>query len=73
MKLIKADRFRDTCFEAGSVPDMRTVHSWVKDGLIPGVIINGRAYIDLDKWDSMVPTNNDHEFNELISRVIGAG
>ncbi|PKY11813.1 hypothetical protein B1757_02295 [Acidithiobacillus marinus] len=71
MKLIKADRFRETCFEEGSAPDMRTVHSWVKDRLVPGVIINGRTYIDLDKWESMVPNDNDNEFNELIARVIG--
>lgn len=51
MKLIKVDRFRQIYFGPESAPDARTVRSWVENGDIPGVVINGRVYVDQERWE----------------------
>ncbi len=71
MKLIKIDRFRSICFEEGSAPDRRTVRSWIDGGIVPGMVINGHAYVDLEKWEALSLTQGQQEIGDLILKVIG--
>lgn len=70
MKLIKLDRFRRMYFEAGSAPDSRTIKSWIEKGAIPGVVINGRVFVDQERWEGTWRGNIDSDVSSLMERVL---
>ncbi len=50
-RLKKGSKFRYEHFDSGSEPDLRTIRAWVIDGRLPGRIINGHPYIDMDRYE----------------------
>lgn len=63
MKLATVPEFRARCFTEESRPDPRTVRRWVREGEIPGRVIGGITYVDLDAWANTTG-------NELADRVL---
>lgn len=54
MKLTPARRWIKETFEAGVTVD--TVCAWVEKQLIPGVIIDGKAFVDADRAAVLLDT-----------------
>ena len=69
LKLMKGTVWAQTYFDESSVPDKRTVHSWVEREVVPGKIINGVAYVFVNKWESML-LSKDSEVVDMISKVL---
>lgn len=71
---MKIDRFRQVYFEPESTPDSRTVRNWIENGDVPGVVINGRTYVDLDRWESSSFAHQHGQFDpdvaDLIAKVL---
>lgn len=51
MRLLLATKWAERYFDTASRPDPRTARKWVEIHEVPGRIINGVAYVDLDQWD----------------------
>lgn len=64
MRLQKATAWAATYFAEGSRPDPRTARRWVAEQIVPGRIINGVAYVDLDEWE------NPRTGNPLADRIL---
>lgn len=58
MRLQKATTWAETYFEEGSRPDPRTARGWIEKQIVPGRMINGVAYVDLDEWEQQPCTGN---------------
>lgn len=69
LKLMKGTEWAKTYFDESSVPDKRTVHAWVKNEIVPGRIINGVAYVFVNKWESMI-LSKDSDVADMISKVL---
>ena len=51
MRLMRPEQFRKTYFDESAAPDLRTIRSWIRNGELPGEIINGNAFVDADAWE----------------------
>jgi hypothetical protein len=65
MRLIKLSAFRQTYFEPGSAPTVRTLHADYEAGDLPGVMLGGRLYVDLDALSNPV----DHLVESVLQNV----
>ena len=54
MKLTPAKRWINETFEAGV--SVATVSAWVEKQIIPGVIIDGKAFVDADRAAVLLDT-----------------
>jgi len=54
MKLIPAEQCARECFAEGHRPDPRTVRSWVRKKLIPGLELGGRVYVDAEGLEAQL-------------------
>ena len=59
MKLKKATIWARNWFEEGSVPASDTVKKWIEAHSVPGVIIDGIAYVDEAAWLELVCSNDE--------------
>ena len=48
--LVKAENWIRETFEEGSRPRLSTVRRWVIEKQIPGTVIDGRPYVDADRF-----------------------
>ncbi|WP_058912827.1 hypothetical protein [Entomohabitans teleogrylli] len=50
-KLMKASLWGRREFEAGSVPDNRTIKRWVENGILRGKVVDGMAWVcSTESW-----------------------
>ncbi|MEC5320819.1 hypothetical protein VSX61_21935 [Brenneria populi subsp. brevivirga] len=50
-KLMKANLWGKREFEAGSIPDNRTIKRWVENGILRGRIVDGTVWVcSSEKW-----------------------
>ena len=64
-KLMKASQWKKREFEAGSLPDNRTIKRWIENGKLQGRIVDGAILVSSsEKWgvDSMV--------SDMVRRLI---
>ncbi|KNC10022.1 hypothetical protein AC791_15565 [Klebsiella sp. RIT-PI-d] len=64
-KLMKASLWGKREFEAGSVPDNRTIKRWVENGVLLGRVVDGGVWVSSsEKWGV------DSFINQEVRRLI---
>lgn len=64
-KLMKASLWGKREFEAGSVPDNRTIKRWVENGVLLGRVVDGGVWVcSSEKWGV------DSFINQKVRRLI---
>lgn len=62
MRLIDPPEFARRYFDPACAPDLRTIRSWVKKGVVPGRVINTgqreQVWIDCEAWEDKPLTGN---------------
>lgn len=51
MRLITPNQYREMLFAEGSAPCLRTVRAQIRTGKLPGQVIGGLYYVDLDEFE----------------------
>ena len=64
MRLVKAGTWARDTFEAGSRPQRDTVVAWIQEGSVPGRIIGGYPYVDIEGFA--------YEFGSIFSQTRNA-
>lgn len=55
MALMKVSQYRKQCFVEGSQPSVNTIKRWIDDGELPGEIIGGMYYVEVDRVKPVNP------------------
>ena len=48
MRLVKAGQWTSETFGVGSRPKKNIVLEWIREGVVPGRIIDGQPYVDVE-------------------------
>ena len=70
MRLVKAGSWAREYFAAGSRPKRDTVIIWIREGAVPGRIIGGYPYVDVEAFELLpveaeAPARPDAELDLL--------
>ena len=69
MRLVKAGTWARDTFEAGSRPQRDTVVAWIQEGSVPGRIIGGYPYVDIEGFALQPvegPPAPEHDDQDLL-------
>lgn len=66
MSLIKGTLFIRDRFEKGSRPSLAKLYQWIDSGDVPGVILNGTAYVDITQFDLKCATPKAQQLRDEV-------
>lgn len=54
MKLMKATEFRRKYYSDSTRPSRSTVYRWINNGTLPGLVLEGSYYVDIEAFEKMI-------------------
>lgn len=62
-KLMKISQYREENFVKGSAPTLRSIRSWIDDGLLKGKILGKQYFVEIEAQEPV---------NDLVNKVLAS-